>query len=293
MAASVGDSRAVLATLTVQTPTERKVDTYRNPNKYKRQISGMAKGLDAVQLTVDQKPNHEEEMERILQCGGRVSRLADAMGNRVGPYRVWKKNGSQPGIAMSRSIGDKMASTLGVIATPVVQDFEWALGSDQFVVVGSDGLWYRLLRDVMSNDEVVQFVEKFRKQCASSSQHREGPITVSNTLIAELLCEEARYRWFGVVEEEDVMVDDISCIVVQLECPGILTKPATGVRISRMVNVSVMLEESREEEEHVEMADPRRNSISLVDEDRLFVRNIVRRDLVRGSTIEDSESTEM
>ena len=40
-------------------------------------------------------------------------------GIKSGPYRVWKKNEMYPGIAMSRSIGDLIATTLGVIPEPV------------------------------------------------------------------------------------------------------------------------------------------------------------------------------
>lgn len=32
--------------------------------------------------------------------------------------RVWMKNEDYPGLAMSRSFGDKLAKSLGVIATP-------------------------------------------------------------------------------------------------------------------------------------------------------------------------------
>ena len=38
-----------------------------------------------------------------------------------------------------------------------------------------------------------------------------------------MLCEEARHRWFTIVEEEDVLIDDISCVVIELieeKAPG-------------------------------------------------------------------------
>jgi hypothetical protein len=37
-----------------------------------------------------------------------------------GPERVWISNHQVPGLAMSRSIGDYIAHTVGVIADPVV-----------------------------------------------------------------------------------------------------------------------------------------------------------------------------
>ena len=30
------------------------------------------------------------------------------------------------------------------------------------------------------------------------------------------MCEEARYRWLGVVEKEDVLIDDISCVIIEI-----------------------------------------------------------------------------
>jgi hypothetical protein len=40
------------------------------------------------------------------------------MGKAAGPYRVWLQLDDIPGIAMSRSIGDFVASTVGVISNP-------------------------------------------------------------------------------------------------------------------------------------------------------------------------------
>jgi serine/threonine protein phosphatase PrpC len=116
---------------------------------------------------------------------------------------------------MSRSIGDKTGKELGVIATPVTTTYKCAAEHDMFVVLGSDGLW-----DAMENDEVVNFVQHYRKTCKrdllSADTELVTPLSVS---IAQLLCEEARYRWKYIVEDEDVMVDDISAIVLELQAP--------------------------------------------------------------------------
>lgn len=44
--------------------------------------------------------------------------ISDSNGDFLGPMRVWIKEGSVPGLAMSRSFGDKIASNIGVIASP-------------------------------------------------------------------------------------------------------------------------------------------------------------------------------
>ena len=39
-------------------------------------------------------------------------------GDPIGPYRVWLKNENVPGLAMSRSVGDRVAHSVGVISEP-------------------------------------------------------------------------------------------------------------------------------------------------------------------------------
>lgn len=91
-AANVGDSRAILV-------TERAVTA----------------------LTVDQKPEDFMERKRILESGGSVHRSKNSTtGVFRGPERVWLPKQKVPGLAMSRSIGDYMAHTVGVSADPIV-----------------------------------------------------------------------------------------------------------------------------------------------------------------------------
>jgi len=70
-----------------------------------------------VPLSIDQKPNDPEESKRIIQNGGEISQYEED-GEKSGPYRVWKKGEVYPGIAMSRSVGDFVATSLGVIPEP-------------------------------------------------------------------------------------------------------------------------------------------------------------------------------
>ena len=168
-------------------------------------------GVQAVQLTEDQKPELPTETERIISAGGRVQKLFDDHGKAIGPFRVWEQNANSPGLAMSRSIGDSAGNHIGIIPTPVTSTYD-RTGQELFIVAASDGIW-----DVLSNQEVVYFVEKLRN--ASSREITEPPEDiVSNitTCIAHLLCEEARKRWFKIVEREDVVIDDISCVILEL-----------------------------------------------------------------------------
>jgi serine/threonine protein phosphatase PrpC len=165
--ASVGDSRSILGTRSDIPPDQR--DRSSSKNSYLRKIDAGIQ-LNVLTLSVDQKPNHETEYERIKSCNGIVEQITDDFGNKAGPYRVWDKNGRGQGLAMSRSIGDQLSKNLGVISEPVYNHFDYIPSRDKFIVMASDGVW-----DVMDNDEVVSFVEKFRKKCAKRHQDPNYP----------------------------------------------------------------------------------------------------------------------
>ena len=75
--------------------------------------------LDALDLTIDHKPNSRQEMERILRMGGSIS----PPGPNGRPARVWH---GKRGLAMSRSIGDHAAAAVGVIARPEITEYaQW------------------------------------------------------------------------------------------------------------------------------------------------------------------------
>ena len=57
-----------------------------------------------------------------------------------GPARVWLSDMDIPGLAMSRSIGDTVAHSAGVISEP--ERIQYALhAADKMIIVASDGLW--------------------------------------------------------------------------------------------------------------------------------------------------------
>ena len=69
-------------------------------------------------LSRDHKPGDKEESLRIKLNGGRVEPHRDENDEFIGPERVWLKNKDFPGLAMSRSFGDMVAASVGVISTP-------------------------------------------------------------------------------------------------------------------------------------------------------------------------------
>jgi serine/threonine protein phosphatase PrpC len=54
---------------------------------------------------------------------------------------------------MTRSIGDSVAKSVGVIAEPEIKVFSNLAPSDKFLVLASDGIWDRL-----SNEEVMTII---------------------------------------------------------------------------------------------------------------------------------------
>lgn len=76
---------------------------------------------------------------------------SDDKGDPIGPHRVWLKTQDYPGLAMSRSFGDEVAASVGVIAHPEIM--EWKLTEyDKFVILASDGLW-----EFIESSEVIIF----------------------------------------------------------------------------------------------------------------------------------------
>ena len=150
----------------------------------------IVKGDKAIPLSIDQKPDDPEESKRIKENGGEISQYEED-GEKSGPFRVWKKGEAYPGIAMSRSIGDFIASKLGVIPEP--KFLEEKIDKDtKFIVVASDGVWEFLDNDTVKN-MVMPYYEK------------KDPIGACKELIKK-----STEFW----NQEDIVVDDITCIVV-------------------------------------------------------------------------------
>ncbi|XP_057799721.1 protein phosphatase 2C 50-like [Salvia miltiorrhiza] len=97
------------------------------------------RGKEAMALSVDHKPNREDEYARIEASGGKVIQWN---GHRV--FGV---------LAMSRSIGDRYLKPW-IIPDPEVM-FVPRTREDDCLVVASDGLW-----DVMTNDEACDLARR-------------------------------------------------------------------------------------------------------------------------------------
>ena len=171
--ANIGDSRAILCSC--------------NNNIWK-----------SSQLTKDHKPKDQSEYDRIISSGGTVSRMINIEKNdeEIGPYRVWDKTQDKgPGLAMSRSIGDAHAKTLGVLAEPDI--FEYTLNEgDKFIVCATDGIW-----EYLSNDDVMDTIKDIYENNGKAEE------------ACEILVKRASSEW---IKENNKTMDDISCAIIFL-----------------------------------------------------------------------------
>ena len=160
-----------------------------------------SKGLpEAVDLTFDHKPQDEPEKLRIELSGGTVSQQEYDPGQFLGPYRVFKRGTSAPGLAMSRSLGDYEAEMVGVI--PDADCTQRRLqAEDRVLIVATDGLW-----EVFESQEAVEWVLEYM-----SDETRMNAMPVTQALV-----EEAQMRWTNLDDDDDIVVDDTTVLCITI-----------------------------------------------------------------------------
>jgi serine/threonine protein phosphatase PrpC len=141
LCANVGDSRAIIG---------NQINDL-SPN------TSSGRSWVAVALSRDHKPDLNDEFDRITSSGGRVLAYSDENGQPTGPARVWLKDQNIPGLAMSRSLGDGVAKTVGVTSEAEILKYDLN-AQDKFLVVASDGAF-----EFLSNEDVVKLVVPYWK----------------------------------------------------------------------------------------------------------------------------------
>ncbi|KAL6556114.1 hypothetical protein OROGR_005402 [Orobanche gracilis] len=167
----------------------------------------------AVDLSGDQTPFRNDELERVKLCGARVLTLDQIEGLKDpdiqfwgteedddgDPPRLWVPNGMYPGTAFTRSMGDSFAESIGVVANPEIVVFELTQ-NHLFFVLASDGVF-----EFLSSQIVVDMVAKFK-----------DPRDACAAIVAK------SYRlWL----QYETRTDDITVIIVHVNG---LTEPAVG-----------------------------------------------------------------
>ncbi|KAJ7963216.1 Protein phosphatase 2C [Quillaja saponaria] len=152
----------------------------------------LCRGKEPLALSVDHKPNREDEYARIEAAGGKVIQW---QGHRV--FGV---------LAMSRSIGDRyfkpwIIPEPEVMVVPRVRD-------DECLILASDGLW-----DVMTNEEVCEVARRrillwHKKNGAAALEERGKGIDPAAQAAADYL---------SMLALQKGSKDNISVIVVDLK----------------------------------------------------------------------------
>ncbi|XP_024373392.1 probable protein phosphatase 2C 11 isoform X5 [Physcomitrium patens] len=169
----------------------------------------MSRRGEAVNLSIDHKPNLEHERKRIESAGGFVH------GGRV--------NGS---LNLTRAIGDmefKGRPDLPpdkqvVTCCPDVVEVDLGPG-DEFIVLACDGIW-----DVMSSQAVVDFVKsRLPTVCAPTIV----TIILSQTKTLSSLCEEILDYCLSPTTRQQEGCDNMSIIIVQPKQSGVAASSST------------------------------------------------------------------
>jgi serine/threonine protein phosphatase PrpC len=108
--------------------------------------------------------------------------------------RVWLAEQDAPGLAMSRSLGDYVAHSVGVSTDPEVMRFELQV-DDKFIIIASDGVW-----EFLTNEMIAKIVWPFYL--------KNSPEQAGNAIVRA-----AAQKW----RENDNVIDDITCVTIFLE----------------------------------------------------------------------------
>jgi serine/threonine protein phosphatase PrpC/stress-induced morphogen len=147
-------------------------------------------------LSRDHKPSEPEENRRIIYNNGRIKKIYDEeLKKYVGPDRVWLKNKEEPGLAMTRSIGDKIAHSIGVSDEPEIKIFEHDV-SEKFAIIASDGIW-----EYMSGEDCLKVIKPFYEDNKDVEE-------ASYSLVKE-----AFRKW----KRKEAVIDDITVILIFFE----------------------------------------------------------------------------
>jgi serine/threonine protein phosphatase PrpC len=143
----------------------------------------------AIELSSDHKPSRQDEAVRVSMAGGIIRQFQSVTGEHGGPLRVWSKDKSVPGLAMTRSIGDLISKKNGIISEPEIKHRNLTK-YDKFLILASDGIW-----EFITSQEAVNIVKDIWAQGKSEA-------------CCEKLLEIATERW-----EKENIIDDITVLV--------------------------------------------------------------------------------
>ena len=146
-----------------------------------------------VNLNREHKPTEPDEKKRILEHNGKIGYSYE---NKSGPKKIWLKNSDIPGLPISRSFGDVIAHSVGVISEPEIKSFYFN-GNEKFIILASNEFW-----EIIDSEESVNIVKDFY-------ENEMDAIGALNKIAFEILkkCE----------NKQKTINDDITIIIVFFE----------------------------------------------------------------------------
>jgi serine/threonine protein phosphatase PrpC len=151
---------------------------------------------NSVNLSRDHKPTESDEIKRIISEGGLIKQLYDKKRKEyIGPERIWLRNSDIPGLSMSRTFGDYIAHTVGVINIPEIKIVDFT-GGEKFIVVASDSIW-----QFIDSDECIEIIKDYYEKDMNA-------IGALNSLVSEAI-----KRW----KKQENKIEDITAVVIFFE----------------------------------------------------------------------------
>ena len=95
---------------------------------------------------------------------------------------------------MSRSFGDQIAHSVGVVVSPEILEHHFC-EEDKVILLASDGIW-----EFLENEEIVNIIKKYYEENNAADALEE-------------IYKEADKKW----RENEGIVDDITAIILFLE----------------------------------------------------------------------------
>jgi len=221
LVSNVGDSRVMLGSVDAQGKLIHKaLSTDQTP--YRRDERERVKACGARVMTADQidgvEPIHEVRgpvslflrLDAVDAYRNGVVHTQDwdcALGDEIDdggdPPRIWAQDQEYPGTAFTRSIGDSLAESLGVMAEPEL-DHHQIKANDKVLIVASDGIF--------------EFITT--RGCLDMALLYNNPLEACLALVGE------SYKLW--IERED-RTDDITIIVGFIEQAGAKRDPGVGI----------------------------------------------------------------